>query len=321
MQRCTRKEKNMLDVLVVGGGPAGYNAGLYAKRGGLSVAVIEKMVYGAGQISLSNEVDNYLGLPGISGYELGEAFRKHILQQGVEIKESEVAKIEKKDGIWEVALKGADITNKCEAAKGRIIKARTIIYAAGAAYRHLPVNGEEEDIKKSVSYCAVCDGAFCKGKDAAVVGGGNTALEDALYLSKMCRTVYLIHRRKEFRGSKKSLSKLRQTENVKIITEAKVTDLKRQDKDTVLKLDNGQELVVNRVFAAIGMVPKTELVPSIINLDSSGYIIADETGKTSEPGFFAAGDVRTKELRQVITAASDGANAAFSAQEYIESFS
>lgn len=297
----------MLDILIIGGGPAGLCAGIYAKRSGLNVLLVEKMPYGAGQTALSSHIDNYLGFPGISGYEMGEAFRKHAADQSLDILEGEVKSLSKEGEVWKAVLGG----------EAGIIKARAVIYAAGAVYRPLPVEAPPEDLKKSVSYCAVCDGAFCKGKDVAVVGGGNTALGDTVYLAGLCRRIYLIHRRNEFRGSKETLDKIKKMENVEIITPANIKKLSREGKETKLWLDNGRELMVSRVFAAIGMMPETKAVSSVVGLDRQGYIIADETGKTEVPGFFAAGDVRKKELRQIITAASDGANAAVSAQEYI----
>lgn len=320
--------ENMLDIIVIGGGPAGLNAGIYAKRSGLSVAVVEKMPYGAGQVALSSKVDNYLGLPELSGYDLGETFKKHVKEQGVELKEGEVIKIEKTGEFWKVILK-PDLTNGGEDGgvkenlinedSANEIKARAVIYAAGAAYRPIPAKASKEDLEKSVSYCAVCDGAFYKGKDVAVIGGGDTALSDTLYLSRICRKVYLIHRRKEFRGSRDMLNKIKDKENVEILTPFVLRELKREEEETLLILDSGKCLRVSHLFAAIGMTPRTGLVSSFIELNNQGYIIADESGKTNVEGFFAAGDVRTKALRQIITAVSDGANAAVCAQEYLES--
>lgn len=310
------KEKSMIDIVVIGGGPAGLNAGLYAKRSGLSVVIVEKIPYGVGQTSLSSEVDNYLGFWGLSGYDLGEHFKKHVKEQGVEIREGEVTRIEKDGEFWKIFINQDFIT------------ARAVIYAAGAVYRPLPVKASAEDLKKSVSYCAVCDGAFHKGKEVAIIGGGDTALGDALYLSQICSKVYLIHRRDKFRGSDSMLKRIMARENVEILTPYVPNELKREEKEVVLilknmKEDKGQEdsekeVRISHVFAAIGMTPGTGLVSSFIELDNQGYIIADESGKTNVEGFFAAGDVRTKALRQIITAVSDGAYAAVSAQEYLE---
>lgn len=305
--------ENILDIIVIGGGPAGLNAGIYAKRSGHSVVIVEKMPYGAGQTALSDRVDNYLGLPGLSGYDLGEAFKKHVAEQGIEVRQGEVTKIEKDGGLWKVIVK-EDLTKEDLSDE---IRAKALVYAAGAVYRPISAKASKEDLEKSVSYCAVCDGAFYKGKDVAVLGGGDTALSDTLYLSQICRKVYLIHRRKEFRGSRDMLEKIMDRENVEILTPFVLKELKREGEETLLFLDGGKCLRVSHLFAAIGMTPRTGLVSSFIELNNQGYIIADETGKTNVEGFFAAGDVRTKELRQIITAVSDGANAAVSAEEYL----
>lgn len=192
-----------------------------------------------------------------------------------------------------------------------------MVYAAGAAHRHLGVPGEEELSGKGVSYCATCDGAFFKGKDVAVVGGGNTAMDDAIYLSDICNKVYLVHRRDVFRGDATTLTKLKETENIELVVPAKVQEVKGEQVVTALQLEDGRSLEVSGVFVAVGMQPATDLLQGVVLLDDNGYIIADETGKTSAAGFFAAGDVRTKELRQIITAVADGANAATSAEKYI----
>ena len=192
-----------------------------------------------------------------------------------------------------------------------------MIYAAGAVHRHLGVPGEQAYSGKGVSYCATCDGAFFKGKITAVIGGGDTALDDALYLSDICSKVYLVHRRSEFRGSTNTVEKLRAKENVEFVLEAKPSLITGTDKVEKLQLEDGRVLNVDGVFVAVGMIPLTEPVKDIVEIDQAGYIVADETGKTTAKGFFAAGDVRTKALRQVVTAVSDGANAATSAEQYI----
>ena len=193
---------------------------------------------------------------------------------------------------------------------GEVQSSKTVIYTAGAAHRKLAVPGSEKFENRGISYCASCDGAFYHGKDVAVIGGGNSALDDALLLSEICNKVYLIHRRAEFRGDASTLAKLEQKENVEIIRNAKVQEITGNGKAEILLLDTG-------VFVAIGMIPQTEAVKSLVALDESGFIKAGEDGVTSVPGFFVAGDVRTKELRQIITAAADGANAANSAIQYI----
>lgn len=297
----------MLDVLIIGSGPAGLSAAVYAKRANLDVLVVEKVFYGTGQIAESNLVDNYLGFAGISGYELGEKFRTHAQSLGVEIKEADAVQFEFTDGIWKVYLKNGDV-----------IETKTVIYAAGAIHRHLGVKGENTFAGKGVSYCATCDGAFFKGKAVAVVGGGDTALDDALYLADISSKVYLIHRRNEFRGSAKTVEKLKEKENVEFVLEAVPTEISGTEKVTTVQLKDGRELSVDGVFIAVGMIPITDTVKTVVDLDQAGYIVADETGKTSAQGFFAAGDVRTKALRQVVTAVADGANAATAAEWYIK---
>ena len=297
----------MLDVLVIGSGPAGLSAAVYAKRAGLNVLVAEKVYYGSGQIAESNLVDNYLGFAGINGYELGQKFREHAEKLGVEFKNGEAEQFEAVDGIWRVQFKD-----------GEILESRTVIYAAGAIHRHLGVPGEKEFSGKGVSYCATCDGAFFRNKVTAVIGGGDTALDDAVYLSDSSSKVYLVHRRNEFRGSAKTVEILKQKNNVEFVLEAKPAQIKGTDRVQELKLEDGRSLAVDGVFIAAGMIPVTDAVKDVVELDGNGYIVADETGKTSANGFFAAGDVRTKALRQVVTAVSDGANAATMAEQYIK---
>lgn len=297
----------MLDVLIVGSGPAGLSAAVYAKRAGLNVLVAEKVYYGSGQIAESNLVDNYLGFAGINGYELGEKFREHAVSLGVEFKDGEAAHFEFDDDAWKVTF-----------GKGEVLETKTVIYAAGAVHRHLGVPGEKEFSGKGVSYCATCDGAFFRNKVTAVIGGGDTALDDAVYLSDSSSKVYLVHRRNEFRGSAKTVEILKQKNNVEFVLEAKPAQIKGTDRVQELKLEDGRSLAVDGVFIAAGMIPVTDAVKDVVELDGNGYIVADETGKTSANGFFAAGDVRTKALRQVVTAVSDGANAATMAEQYIK---
>ncbi len=300
--------KSILDVLVVGSGPAGLSAAVYAKRASMSVKVVEKMYMGTGQVAESGRVDNYLGLPGMNGYEMGEVFRSHAQEFDVPFLEGEVCGFEKSRDCdcWVVKL-----------SNGEVQQAQAIIYAAGAKHRHLGVPGEEEFGGRGVSYCAVCDGAFYRGKSVVVAGGGDTALDDALYLSELCEKVYLVHRRDKFRGAAATLEKLQQKENVEIITSAVIKEILGDKRVQSVALADGRCLAVSGIFIAVGMIPETECVKEIVALDESGYIVADETGRTNKDGFFAAGDVRTKQLRQVITAVSDGANAAISAAEYL----
>lgn len=299
----------MRDLVIIGSGPAGLSAALYAKRANLDVLVIEKEYLGTGQIAESAQVDNYIGLAGMSGFDLGEKFRQDAEKFGAEFCEAAATRLERKNNIWITELDG-----------GEVIKSKAVIYAAGAVHRKLNVPGEERLIGKGVSFCAVCDGALYQGKTAAVIGGGDTALDDALYLSDIAKKVYLIHRRNEFRGSAKSVLKIRSKENIEIITPANVTEITGENRVSSVKLDNGRELILDGVFVAVGMSPASDLVKGFVELDSGGYIRADETGITNAPGLFASGDIRTKKLRQVVTAVSDGANAAFSAIEYLKNF-
>lgn len=296
----------MLDTVIIGSGPAGMSAAIYAKRANLQAVVLEKIFMGTGQVAESSEVDNYLGLPSMNGYEMGETFRNHAAKMQVDFKEGEAIGFEKTDSGWKVLLAG-----------GEVIETKTVIYAAGASHRHLGVPGEEEFGGKGVSYCAVCDGAFYRKKTVAVLGGGNTALDDALYLSELCEKVYLIHRRNEFRGAQSTVELLKAKENVEIITGINVDKIEGENRVQSLTLSDGRKIDLNGVFVAVGMEPQTTILKDIVELDESGYVKADETGKTSADGFYVAGDVRTKKLRQVITAASDGANAAVSAADYI----
>ena len=300
----------MKDIAIIGSGPAGLSSALYAKRANLNVVVIEKEFLGTGQIAESAQVDNYLGLCGISGYDLGEKFRHDAESFGAEFLEGEAVSLEQKNNVWIITLQS-----------GEVVKSKAVIYAAGAAHRRLNVKGEEKFIGKGVSYCAICDGALYRGRTLAVIGGGDTALDDAMYLSDTAKKVYLIHRRNEFRGLEKSILKIKSRENIEIITPANVTEIIGENRVSSIKLDNGREIILDGVFIAVGMSPASDLVRNIVDLDENGYIKADETGVTRARGLFCAGDVRTKKLRQVITAASDGANAAIGAIEYLKSSS
>lgn len=296
----------MLDVLIIGSGPAGLSSAIYAKRAGLEVIVIERVYYGTGQVAESSQVDNYLGFSGINGYELGAKFREHAVSLGVEFQSGEVNAFEPMENGWKV-----------QCSNGESLETKTVIYAAGAKHRHLEVEGEDAFAGKGVSYCATCDGAFFKGKDTVVAGGGNTAMDDALYLSDICNKVYLVHRRSEFRGSAKTLERIRQKDNIEIVTEAKIAKIAGNTAVNEVILEDGRTFKAEGVFVAVGMIPQTEQIKGIVELDESGYVVADETGKTQTEGFFVAGDVRKKALRQIVTAVADGANAAVSAAEWL----
>ncbi len=300
---------SMYDVMILGSGPAGLSAAVYASRAGLSFAVIEKDYMGTGQIAYTEQVDNYLGYYGIDGFSLGEKFREHAEAHGTEFIEGEVTELCRTDKGWKILLSDGNIT-----------ESKTVIYALGASPKKLDIAGEEEFAGRGVSYCALCDGAFFEGKTVTVIGGGDTALSDALYLSKTAEKVYIIHRRNEFRANASLVKKAEEAANIEFVLEAVPLEIVGAESVTGIKYtQNGTEktLGTDGVFAAVGTIPNTALLSGIAELDDRGYIIADESGITSAEGLFAAGDVRTKAVRQVITAAADGANAAVSAMNYI----
>lgn len=299
----------MYDTLIIGSGPAGLSAAVYASRAGLSFAVVEKEYMGTGQIAYTERVDNYLGHYGTDGFTLGEKFREHAEALGTEFIEGEAEDFLRTDDSWKVLL-----------ADGRTLETRTVIYAAGAHPRKLDIAGEKEFSGIGVSYCALCDGAFYADKTVAVIGGGDTALEDAMYLAGQAEKVYLIHRRSEFRANKSLQEKVKNCGKISLVLGAVPTEVLGEENVTGIKIDqNGieRELETDGVFVAVGTVPNTEAVKGAVSLDSGGYIIAGEDCKTTAEGFFAAGDVRTKKVRQVITAAADGANAAVSVTEHL----
>lgn len=304
--------EKIYDVIIIGSGPAGLGAALYGRRAMLEVAVIEKAGFSGGQVVSTSDVDNYLGLQGINGFDMAMNFRGHVENFGAEFVDGEVLKIEKdKDDIFDVYL-----------ATDNIMRTRTIILAMGAEHSKLDIPGEKEYTGKGVSYCATCDGAFYKEKTVAVIGGGDVALEDAIYLSKLAKKVYIIHRRDTFRGAKLLQDKLINTENIEFIKDTVVTEIKGEEKVNRLLIksvkDNSTtEIDVDGCFIAIGMKPNTELVKGLVELDEKGYICAGEDGITSESGIFVAGDTRTKKLRQIITAVADGANCITSVEKYL----
>lgn len=317
---------SMYDIIIIGSGPAGLSAAIYAKRANLNVAVAEKEYEGTGQIAESGNVNNYLGLPNINGYDLGEKFREHAVSLNVEFIEKEAVEIEAVQND-ECAAESAIYRVKFD--DDTIEEARALIYTAGAYPRKAGVPGEDEYTGKGVSYCAICDGAFYKGKTVAVLGGGDTALDDALYLADICEKVYLVHRRDSFRGAQSTVELLKQKENVELVLNETVTEIYGEKKPTGIKLKSGRELALDGVFVAYGSVPQSKLLKNLVQLDERGYVVAGEDGITYaaikkadadrriQPGLYVAGDVRTKTLRQVVTAVSDGANAATTAAEYL----
>ncbi|MBB5263891.1 thioredoxin reductase (NADPH) [Catenibacillus scindens] len=305
-------ENTIYDLIIIGSGPAGLSAAIYAQRACLNTVVIEKTGISGGQILTTSEVDNYPGLPGIGGFDLGMKMRQHAENLNSQFVTGEVAKIAKIQDIFQITL-----------TDGGILRSRTLIIATGASHQKLGIPGENSLTGMGVSYCATCDGAFFRGKDTAVIGGGDVAVEDAIFLARICRHVHVIHRRDRFRAAKVLSDRLLSLENVtvhwnsiplSIVGENTVSGLTIEDKETKVQ----KTLDVNGVFIAIGMAPDTDLVRGLIDLNPAGYIAADETCRTSVPGIFAAGDVRTKQLRQVVSAVSDGANAVYSAQRYLE---
>ena len=300
----------MRDLLIIGSGPAGLSASLYAKRAGLDVWVAEKEYLGTGQIAESSQVDNYIGLVGKSGYELGEAFRQDAEKLGVEFYEGRAVRLIPQDGCW--------IT---EFADGKTIKSKSVIYAAGAKHRRLHIPGEDRLIGKGISFCVLCDGAFYQDKTVAVIGGGDTALDYAVYLADIAEKVYLIHRGNAFRGLSRNVFRVKEKANIEIILAAKAAEFIGESELEGIVLADGSRLETAGAFIAAGMEPQSELLRDIVAVDEQGYVAADETGTTEADVLFVAGDVRRKKLRQVITAAADGANAAVSAFEYLKKLS
>lgn len=300
----------MYDVIIIGSGPAGLAAAIYAKRAALETLVLEKTPISGGQIINTYEVDNYPGLPGISGMELGQKMRGHVDAQHAEVKTATVKEIIDHGDYKLVCTSDGDF------------ETRTVVLAMGASHRQLGVPGENELCGMGVSYCATCDGAFFKGRDVAVVGGGNVALEDALFLARGCNKVYLIHRRDAFRGAKVLQKQVEEKENIVCVMDSVVDEIVGEDLVEKVCISNkktqqSSELSVQGIFIAVGISPNTKDIQGLPKQDDAGYIIATEDGVTDIPGIFVAGDCRTKQLRQVITATADGANAITSVERYL----
>ena len=298
----------MYDIIIVGAGPAGLTAAIYARRSNKKVLVLEKTSYG-GQIINTLSIDNYPVNPGISGFDFATNLYNQVKALDAEIKFEKVTEIKNNSDYKEV------ITNK------DTYKTKTIILATGSINRKLGLANEDKLIGKGISYCATCDGAFYKNKDVAIVGGGNTAVEDALYLSDIASTVYLIHRRDKFRAEEAIVSKLKEKNNVKFIYNSNVTKLNSNDQLESIEVtnNNGDKETINAsgLFVAIGRNPENNEFKDIISLDDAGYIKAGENCHTNIDGIYACGDNRTKDLRQLVTATSDGAIAATEAIKYI----
>ncbi len=299
------------DVIIIGSGPAGLAAAIYAKRAELNVIVIEKAGLSGGQVINTYEVDNYPGTPGIGGFELSTKFREHADKLGTKFINGEVTDFGLEDQVKVVTMDD-----------GTQYKAKTVVIATGGTPRHLGVPGEEKLSGMGVSYCATCDGAFFKNKTVAVVGGGDVAVEDAIFLARICKKVYVIHRRDQFRASKSTSLRLNSLENVTILWDSVVEKINGEENVEAIEVKNIKtnetaSYEVAGVFIAVGYLPNSEVYKKVVATDQGGYIIAGENCETNVPGILAAGDVRTKELRQIITAASDGAIAITAVEKYL----
>lgn len=300
----------MYDLIIIGSGPAGLSAAVYGKRAGLDLLVVEKAPMSGGQVLNTYEVDNYLGMPGMNGFDMGTQFRAHADKLGVVFREGRVTSIADQDD------------RKLVTVEGETLETKTVILATGAEHAHLNVPGEEELTGMGVSYCATCDGAFFRGKAVAVVGGGDVALEDAIYLARTCQKVYLIHRRDELRGAQVLQQELKALPNVEFLYSHVVTEIQGEDavenlRVRNLKTEEISDLAVAGIFVAVGIHPDTELIRHMVECDEGGYVLAGEDCTTSTPGLYAAGDIRRKPIRQIVTAVADGANAAVSAGNFV----
>ena len=299
----------MHDLIIIGSGPAGLSAAVYGRRAGFSTLVIEKNPMSGGQVLNTYEVDNYLGLPGINGFDMGMKFREHAEKMQAEFIEADVLGVEDMGDYKLVKTTDGDY------------EAKAVIIASGASHSHLGVPGEEELSGMGVSYCATCDGAFFRGKTVAVIGGGDVAVEDAIFLARACEKVYLIHRRDSLRAAQSLQDTMLALPNVEVCWNSVVESINgegRVNSITLVHKNGGtkSELAVQGVFIAVGIKPNSESFITNIAADEKGYLIAGEDCATSMPGAFAAGDIRTKKLRQIVTAVADGANAVEGIQEY-----
>ena len=304
------KEKTY-ELIIIGSGAAGLTAGIYAGRAMIDTLLIEKLPVSGGQIIKTYEIDNYPGLPGVSGVDLGQKLKDHVERYNLDFTNGEVTKFEVKDDIKEITVNN-----------DKVFKTKTVLISTGADPRKLNIKGEDSLQGMGVSYCATCDGAFFRNRTTAIVGGGDTAVEDALFLSRICEKVYIIHRRDEFRATKTYVSKAKKTDNIELVLDSVVEEIIGKDQVESIKLrnrktDEVKEIDVDGVFIAIGNHPNSEVFKGLVDMDDDGYIIAGEEARTNIPGVYAAGDIRTKHLRQVITAASDGANVISSVEKYL----
>lgn len=298
------------DVIIIGAGPAGLSAAVYAARAKLNALILEKEYVSGGQIVTTMEIDNYLGLPGTNGFDMAVKFREHAVSMGAEFAAGKVRALKKQEDGWCVQTEKEEYLTRC------------VIIATGASHRRLGIPGEDDLKGRGVSYCATCDGAFFRDRVVAVIGGGDVAAGDAVFLSRLCKKVYLIHRRDSLRAAKMLADKVMQAENVEILWNTVPESIEGEESVTSLRVrdltaDAERELSVDGVFIAVGMMPNVEGFPEEILDKEQGYIEAGEDGKTSLPGIFAAGDVRTKRVRQIATAVSDGANVIAAVEEYL----
>ena len=296
----------MYDLIIIGAGPAGLTAGIYAKRAAKKVLVLEALSYG-GQIINTPDIENYPGEAHISGFEFATKLYSQAKELGVEIVNQKVIELANQNDYKEIK------TNS------EIYKAKAVIIATGCTNRKLGLELEDNLIGKGVSYCATCDGNFFKGRDVAVVGGGNTALEDALFLSDIVNKVYLIHRRDEFRADQKIVDLIKEKNNIELVLNSNITKLIANDRLEEIEINETKTIKVDGLFVAIGRIPNNDIYKSLVTVDESGYIISDEKCHTNVEGIFVAGDNRTKEIRQLVTATSDGAVSAIEAVKYLNS--
>ncbi len=302
--------KDKYDVVIIGAGPAGLSAAVYAERAKLKALLLEKEYMGGGQIVTTTEVDNYLGLPGMNGFDLAMKFREHAVSMGAEFAEGKVQSLARQEEDWCVKTEDKEYLTKC------------VIIATGASHRMLGIPGEERLRGNGVSYCATCDGAFFRDRTVAVIGGGDVAVGDAIFLSRLCKKVYLIHRRDSLRAAKVLADRVLENEKVEVLWNMVPESIEGEEQVSHLKLrdvekDIQTELPVDGIFVAIGMEPNVMGVPEQVLDKEQGYIEAGEDGRTALPGLYAAGDVRTKQVRQIATAVSDGANVIAAVERYL----
>ena len=305
-------EDVLYDLVIVGGGPGGLSAGVYAMRAGLKTILVEKGVAG-GQVAMSDSVENYLGFEKISGYELSQKFLQHVQSYGMEILQDEV-----------VALEPGLEHHSVRLANGDLLRAHTIILATGGSPQKLEIPGEDEYYGKGVSYCGVCDGFFFRDKTVVVVGGGDTAAEEALYLAKLAKQVYLVHRRDALRASMILQLRVKEECRIEVLWNTVVTEIKANEEGVnAVQLQDTQtgdqkELPTDGVFIFIGFVPNNQLVPAGTKMDADGYVVTNEKCETNMPGIYVIGDLREKYAKQIVVAAADGCTAALVAAYYVE---